>query len=174
MFWVMSPVCWAFATAVELSLSTLSATAALIGAAMFALISDIAARSGSGSPASLSSSSRVSALYSCSLPMGSSLWLRDRVGRHQAVELVGGNGGIGGNHPDPRHHLAVGEVLALLFLEFLLGQISVGPGLSFLVAHSDPLLFSAYAQTRPRSRRSRRGRALLCQRLRFCAGYGAL
>src|SRR5439155_6231322 len=76
MFWVMSPVCWAFATAVELSLSTLSATAALIGAATFALMSDIAARSGSGSPASLSSSSRDSARYSCGSPVIVRLLLR--------------------------------------------------------------------------------------------------
>src|SRR5919204_281317 len=38
--------------------------AALIGAAMFALINDIAARSGSSSPASAFSSSRESCLYS--------------------------------------------------------------------------------------------------------------
>src|ERR671934_1745694 len=59
----MSPTCWAFAYATELSLSTLSARAALIGAATFALIRDIAARSGSGSPAMASSSSRVRRLY---------------------------------------------------------------------------------------------------------------
>src|SRR5919108_3256259 len=41
--------------------------AALIGAATLALMSDIAARSGSGSPASFSSSSRERALYSTSL-----------------------------------------------------------------------------------------------------------
>src|SRR5215212_299491 len=63
----MSPVCCAFAYASELSLATLSATAALIGAATFALISDIAARSGSSSPASSLSSSRVSFLYSSAI-----------------------------------------------------------------------------------------------------------
>src|SRR3954470_4868356 len=55
--------CSAFAYAVDPSLSAFSATAALIGAARFALISDIAARSGSSSPASSFSSSRVSGLY---------------------------------------------------------------------------------------------------------------
>src|SRR5437763_6777309 len=64
----MSPVCCAFAYATELSLSTLSAAARLIGAATFALISDIAARSGSSSPAIAFNSSRVSCLYSWSLP----------------------------------------------------------------------------------------------------------
>src|ERR671934_3061394 len=62
----MSTSCSAFAYAIEWSHTTFAATAALIGAATFALISDIAARSGSGSPASLSSSSRVRTLYSCS------------------------------------------------------------------------------------------------------------
>src|ERR687885_928003 len=60
----MSPVCCAFAYAIELSLATFSAAARLTGAATFALINDIAARSGSSSPASLFSSSRVSCLYS--------------------------------------------------------------------------------------------------------------
>src|SRR5947207_2655278 len=68
----MSPVCCAFAYATELSLSTFSATAALIGAATFALISDIAARSGSSSPAIAFSSSRDSCLYSCCSPISSS------------------------------------------------------------------------------------------------------
>src|ERR671933_633622 len=60
----MSPVCCAFAYATEPSLSTVSASAALTGAATFALISDIAARSGSSSPASWLSSSRDSFRYS--------------------------------------------------------------------------------------------------------------
>src|SRR5207237_1893738 len=63
----------------ELSLRTFSATAALMGAATFALISDIAARSGSSSPASSLSSSRVSALYSLILP-SLSVALGDRGG----------------------------------------------------------------------------------------------
>ena len=66
---VMSTFCCAFAYAIELSLATLSAAARLTGAATFALISDMAARSGSSSPAMALSSSRVSALYSCDLPM---------------------------------------------------------------------------------------------------------
>src|SRR3954447_17766433 len=59
----MFPVCAASAYATALSESTFAATAALIGAARFALISDIAARSGSSSPASSFSSSRGSGLY---------------------------------------------------------------------------------------------------------------
>src|SRR5688572_12561305 len=59
----MSACCWAMAIAWELSLSAFSASAAFTGAATFALMSDIAARSGSASPASLSSSSRVNRLY---------------------------------------------------------------------------------------------------------------
>src|SRR5215212_510080 len=61
--WTIGAVCVAFAYATELSLATFSASAALIGAATFAFTSDIAARSGSGSPASRSSSSRVSGVY---------------------------------------------------------------------------------------------------------------
>src|SRR5438046_1465147 len=60
----MSPDWTAFAYATEPSERTLAATAALIGAATFALISDIAARSGSSSPASSLSSSCVSCRYS--------------------------------------------------------------------------------------------------------------
>src|SRR4051795_1005781 len=61
----MSPFCSAFAIATEWAERTFAAIAALIGAATFALISDIAARSGSSSPASAFSSSRLSCLYSC-------------------------------------------------------------------------------------------------------------
>src|SRR5919204_52289 len=66
--------CSAFAYASELSLSTFNAIAAFTGAATFALMSDIAARSGSGSPAIFSSSSRESLWY-CSwvLPMSRNL-----------------------------------------------------------------------------------------------------
>src|SRR5436190_5019173 len=63
----MSAVCSAFAIAVELSLRTFSAAATFTGAAIFALISDIAARSGSASPAISSSSSRDSFRCSWSL-----------------------------------------------------------------------------------------------------------
>src|SRR5207248_8842772 len=73
--WVMSADWVASAIAVELSDSTFSASAALIGAAMFALIKDMAARSGRASPASLSSSSRVSTLYFSS-PIGHPLCAR--------------------------------------------------------------------------------------------------
>src|SRR3954454_16938855 len=60
----MLAVCSALAYVTELSDSTLAATAAFTGAARFALMSDIAARSGSASPASSSSSSRLSLRYS--------------------------------------------------------------------------------------------------------------
>src|SRR3954449_13248143 len=59
----MLAVCSALAIAVEPSLSALRATAAFTGAARFALISDMAARSGSSSPASSFSSSWVSWRY---------------------------------------------------------------------------------------------------------------
>src|SRR2546423_12878608 len=63
----MTAVCVALAYATEPSDATFSARAALIGAATLALMSDMAARSGSASPASSSSSSRVRILNSCSL-----------------------------------------------------------------------------------------------------------
>src|SRR5207248_362096 len=89
----MSPVCCAFAYATELSLSTFSATAALIGAATFALMSDIAARSGSSSPAIALSSSRVSCLYSWALsPMrASSFALRRLIDRHVLLRVRPGD-----------------------------------------------------------------------------------
>src|SRR5688500_5384087 len=99
----MSTFWTGFAYATELSLATFSATAALIGAATLALISDIAARSGNSSPASLSSSSFVSFWYSCLSPIGrpSLVALVDggglrRVGvRDRSVrEDVRGNGGV--------------------------------------------------------------------------------
>src|SRR3954468_5785878 len=71
----MFAVCSALANATELSDSTFAATAALTGAARFALISDIAARSGSSSPASSVSSSRVSGRYSCGLFSAISVFL---------------------------------------------------------------------------------------------------
>src|SRR2546421_11116476 len=64
----MGVVCAAFAYAVALSERTFAATAAFTGMAMFALISDIAARSGSSSPASSLSSSGVTFRYSSAMP----------------------------------------------------------------------------------------------------------
>src|SRR3954466_14794122 len=75
--WVIGAVCVALAIAVELSERTFSATAALIGAAMLALMRLIAARSGSSSPAIALSSSRVSLRYSSAI-VCSSARLRDR------------------------------------------------------------------------------------------------
>src|SRR6476660_8642731 len=116
----MLAVCSAFAYAVELSLKAFNATAALTGAATFALISDIAARSGSSSPASLFSSSRLRLLYSWDLsPILASLvalvdrgvlcrvCIRDRSVR----EDVCGHGCIHGDgdvRVDQRHRRALG------------------------------------------------------------------
>src|SRR3954453_6859931 len=74
----MVAVCSAFAIAAELSDSAFSATAALIGAATFAFNRDIAARSGSSSPASSFSCSRVSFWYSLTsiLLVGAGVGLR--------------------------------------------------------------------------------------------------
>src|SRR5919198_1164105 len=94
---VMSPVCTALAYATELSERTFSATAALIGAAMFALISDIAARSGSSSPAIALSSSRVSCLYSGCSPMWfPPPWLLGRLVDRDVLRRAGDGGGVVG------------------------------------------------------------------------------
>src|SRR5438477_8933801 len=120
----MFAVCSAFAIAAELSLSAFNATAALTGAATFALISDIAARSGSSSPASALSSACVSCRYSsCFLPMFPSLVaLVDRgvlrgVGvRDRAVRQdVRRNSRVHGNRDvrvDQRHRGPLGQLLA--------------------------------------------------------------
>src|SRR5437773_617546 len=120
----MSPVCCAFAYATELSLSTFSATAALIGAATFALTRDIAARSGSSSPAIALSSSWVSCLYSWGwLPMRSSsfalrrlvdrdLLLGVRPGDRTVRQDVGRDGGVDRDRfPVRLSQLLVGELL---------------------------------------------------------------
>src|SRR3954451_1197003 len=62
LLWSIGVCCCAAATAAAPSDSTLAATAALIGIATLAFTSDMAARSGSSSPASSESSSRVSGL----------------------------------------------------------------------------------------------------------------
>src|SRR5436190_21448943 len=123
----MSPVCCAFAYATELSLSTFSATAALIGAATFALISDLAARSGSSSPAIALSSSWVSCLYSWGwLPIRSSsfalrrlvdrdLLLGVRPGDRTVRQDVGRDGGVDRDRQvgvDQRHRRALRQLLA--------------------------------------------------------------
>src|ERR671915_107942 len=87
----MSAICSALAYAIEPSLATLAASARLIGAATFALINDIAARSGNGSPASASSSSRVNGFYSCfSAAMLPSFRSVVGLALHQLVALVDG------------------------------------------------------------------------------------
>src|SRR5438445_5702309 len=55
--WLIGAVCWALAYASDPSDRTFAATAALIGAARLALISDICSRSGNCSPDWASSSS---------------------------------------------------------------------------------------------------------------------
>src|SRR5215208_5698523 len=114
----MGAVCSAFAYATELSLSTLSATAALMGAATFALISDIAARSGNSSPASAFSSSRVSFLYSSLIALLLSVrssWAADRSGtpRPRPPPVPAGR------RRQRRHDIAVGKLLGALRLELL-------------------------------------------------------
>src|SRR5436305_12522578 len=69
--------------------------AALIGIAMFALTSDMAARSGSCSPASESSSSRLSGLYStCSLLIWLLLFVRSPWGGRFVLRPFGGRIGF--------------------------------------------------------------------------------
>src|SRR5947207_9498846 len=134
----MFAVCCAFAIAVELSLSAFSATAAFTGAATFALISDIAARSGSSSPASWLSSSRESWRYSSCffLPMLSSLvalvdrgLLRSVGVRDRAVrEDVRCDGRFHGDRDvrvDQRHRGPLGQLLAGELGDLLARQLPV-------------------------------------------------
>src|SRR2546423_1302104 len=82
----MFAVCSALAIAAELSLSAFSATAALTGAATFALMSDIAARSGSSSPSvRLSSSSLSSSGFFSAWPFVTWCLLFPRVRRNRAA-----------------------------------------------------------------------------------------
>src|SRR5437588_6311511 len=142
--------CWALAYAIEWSERTFAAIAALIGAATFALISDIAARSGSSSPASSLSSSRVSVRYSCgvvSLIVRLLVPLRDvpgllrvRVGDRVVREDVQRHGGVdrrGDVRVDERHRRPLGQLLAGERLELLPGE-----GLVFLrwLRRCSPLL----------------------------------
>src|SRR3712207_6736983 len=102
MDWSMVAVCSALAYATELSLRTLRATAAFTGAARFALMSDIASRSGSSSPACCSSSSSVSSSrtslsgISFHLPLGLlRAGLRDgRHGGRRRGAVAGGDHGV--------------------------------------------------------------------------------
>src|SRR5581483_10537163 len=100
-----------------------AATAALTGAAMLALISDMASRSGSSSPPSAANSSSVRplvfSLISSSLDALVQIVLLDRVGVCRGVvrQDVGGhrrihrNGDVG---VDERHGFTVGELFARL------------------------------------------------------------
>src|SRR5919198_496327 len=134
----MSPDCTAFAYATELSERTFAAIAALIGAATFALISDMAARSGSSSPARALSSSRVSCLYcSCSLPMCSSLRVAlvdrcrlRRVGVRDCVvrKHVGRDGCVDRDREvrvDERHRGPLRQFLARELVQLFTGQLPV-------------------------------------------------
>src|SRR3954453_10665846 len=112
--------CSAFAYAMELSLATFNAAARLIGATTLAFTSDIAARSGSSSPASSLSSSRVSFLYCCcslmSVPLGDVSGLgRVRVSNRVVRKDVRRNGGVDRNcdvRVHERHRCALGQLLA--------------------------------------------------------------
>src|SRR4051812_18981819 len=135
----MLPVCCAFAYAIELSLRTFAATAALIGAARLALISDMAARSGSSSPASSLSSSRVSGLYWISSVLGSTpsglRLLADRV----VLDRAGAGGRVVRQHVQrggevhrhgevrihERHRGALGQLLAGELHELVLAQRAI-------------------------------------------------
>src|SRR5438132_6753305 len=133
----MFAVCSALAIAVEPSLSTFSATAAFTGAATFALISDMAARSGSSSPARVFSSSRVSCLYSsCFLPMPTSLvGLVDRCGLRRVCicdrvvrQDVGGHGGVDRDRDvrvDQRHRGPLRELLPGELVQLFARQLRV-------------------------------------------------
>src|SRR5919109_209678 len=136
----MSPVCCAFAYATELSLATFSAAARLIGAATLALMSDIAARSGSSSPARAFSSSCVSCLYSCSLPMRLLLrvllrglrdvagLLRVRVSDRVVAQHVQRDGGVDRRcdvRVDQRHRGALRQLLAGELVELFVRQLLV-------------------------------------------------
>src|SRR3954470_2076864 len=130
-FWI------AFAYAIELSDRTFAATAALTGAARFALISDMAARSGNSSPASSLSSSRVSFRYSSAIRaslvalVDRGLLHRVRVGGRAVREDVRGHGGVDGDrdvrvderHRGPLRQLFSGELPELFgcHLPVLLG-----------------------------------------------------
>src|SRR5207248_4006508 len=114
----MFPLWAAFAYAIALSESTFAAIAALIGIAMYALISDIAARSGSSSPASVLSSSFVSFLY-CS-PIGRLLSSSVDVRREDREGVPG--------HPQDAHLRAVGERIALLPLHLLVCELPLVVG----------------------------------------------
>src|SRR5919204_1949837 len=131
----MFPVCWAFAYAIESSLATFSAAARLIGAATFALMSDIAARSGSSSPARAFSSSRVSCLYSCSLTRTSLRALHDvagllrvRVGDRVVAQHVQRDRSIdrrGHVRVDQRHRGALRQLLARERVQLLTRELLV-------------------------------------------------
>src|SRR5919206_1191567 len=139
MLWVMLPVCSALAYAIELSLATFSASAALIGAATLALTSDIAARSGSGSTDSGSSSLGVRSVM---VVIRGQLLCRGLDALDDRGGLLGAGGGEGAVRQhvrgereidrdrevrvDERHRGAVGQRLDLLHLELVQGELGGG------------------------------------------------
>src|SRR5919199_231169 len=138
----MVTFCSAFAYAIELSLATLSAAARLIGAATFALIRDIAARSGSSSPASAFSSSRVSFRYSSLIepPLGGlvdrSVLRGVRIGDRPVGEDVRRDRGVDGRRDvrvDERHRRPLRQLLAGELVQLLARQLPV-----LLVGHFVP------------------------------------
>src|SRR3954469_13189862 len=129
----MLPMCCsAFAYATELSLATFSAAARLIGATTFAFTSDIAARSGSSSPASSFSSSRVSWRYSCS-PMSVPLLdvsglCRIRIRDRAVREDVRRDRGVDRDREvrvDERHRRPLGQLLARHRVQLLAGELPI-------------------------------------------------
>src|ERR1041385_7053857 len=123
-------VCSAFAYATELSLATLSAAARLIGATTFAFTSDIAARSGSSSPASSFSSSRVSLRYSLmSVPLVDVSGLcRIRVRDRAVREDVCRDRGVDRDREvrvDERHRCPLGQLLARHRVQLLAGELPI-------------------------------------------------
>src|SRR5437868_13374879 len=126
-------VCCAFAYAIELSLATFSAAATLIGATTFAFTSDIAARSGSSSPASSFSSSRVSLRYSDMRDLLVGLvdvpgLGRVRVGDRVVREHVRGDCRVDRDREvrvDERHRGALRQLLAGELVELLARELAV-------------------------------------------------
>src|SRR3954447_10258893 len=92
--WSIGVVWAAFAYATAPSERTFAAMPALIGIARLAFTSDIAARSGSSSPASSCSSSRVNARYSS--PMEAPFVASVDLGRHDRQRRLDG-------HPKDAH-----------------------------------------------------------------------
>src|SRR5438270_5924612 len=131
MLWLIGAYCSALAYATELSDRMLAATAAFTGAAMLALISDMASRSGSSSPPSAASSSSVKPLVLSvmvsSLDALVDVVRLDGVGVRRGVvrQDVGGHGRVHRDSDvgvDEGHGLAVGKLFACLRCQLLVAE----------------------------------------------------